>query len=428
MNADLDAPPTRSEAHEDELGFELPQTPTPSRGRVLLMLAITCLGLALAFGVGYLPKLRARTALEQDAARSEQRLPAVEVVAPTRLDGSRSLTLPGSVRPLAETTLYSRASGYIKAFYKDLGQHADSGELLAVIDTPELDQQITQARAALLQVQAALGQAEATRDLAHVNLERYRKLRPAGVASQQELDQYSAQATVDDANVEAAKAAIEVQRANLARLAKLKSFARVTAPFAGIISDRRIEVGSLVSEGNATPMFQLSATDPVRVFVEVPQDVAPSVRVGRTATIHVREFPDREFTGSITFAAGVLNQTTRTMRTEVRVPNQDGTLLAGMYAEAKLALSAPHVVFELPAPALITNADGQYVVVIGEDGRAHFKNVVLERDAGATVQIASGLRGDERVVRLGAAALSEGERVRVQGGERAARQPSAAAK
>ncbi|HEX6242980.1 MAG TPA: efflux RND transporter periplasmic adaptor subunit [Polyangiales bacterium] len=415
MSADLDNPSPRRDAHEDELGFDLPQAAAPSRARVLMMLAITGCGLALAFGAGYLPKLRARTALEQEAAASEQRLATVEVITPTRLDGSRSLTLPGSVRPLAETTLYSRANGYIKAFYKDLGQRVESGELLAAIDTPELDQEISQARAALLQVQAALGQAEATRDLAHVNLERYRKLRPAGVASQQELDQYSAQATVDDANVQAAKAAIEVQRANLARLAKLKSFARVTAPFAGIVSERKIEVGSLVSEGNATPMFQISATDPVRVFVEVPQDVAPSVRVGRAAKVRVREFPARVFEGTIAFAAGVLNQSTRTMRTEVRVPNPDGTLLAGMYAEAMLELSAPHVVYELPAPALITNADGQYVVVVGQDGRAHFKSVVLERDAGATIQIASGLTGHERVVRLGAAALSDGEHVRVQG-------------
>jgi membrane fusion protein (multidrug efflux system) len=161
-------------------------------------------------------------------------------------------------------------------------------------------------------------------------------LKPAGVASQQELDQYAAQAVVDDANVQAAEASIEAARANLARLTRLESFARVTAPFAGIVAARTVEVGSLVTAGNSTPLFQIVAPDPVRVFVEVPQDVAPSVRTGRSAKVHVREYPEREFSGTISFAAGVLNQDTRTMRTEVRVPNQDGALLAGMYASVVL--------------------------------------------------------------------------------------------
>ncbi|HTU60596.1 MAG TPA: efflux RND transporter periplasmic adaptor subunit, partial [Polyangiales bacterium] len=192
----------------------------------------------------------------------------------------------------------------------------------------------------------------------------------------------------------------------------LKSFARVTAPFAGIVSARSVEVGSLVTAGNATPLFEVAATDPVRVFVEVPQDVAPSVRTGRKATVHVREFPEREFAGTISFAAGVLNQETRTMRTEVRVPNADGTLIAGMYAEVSLELSAPHVVYELPATAMITATEGLRVATVGADQRVHFIKVVVERDLGATIQVASGLRGDERVVRVGAAALDEAQQVR----------------
>jgi RND family efflux transporter MFP subunit len=399
---------------EDALGFELPAPAQPSLRRASLTALGLVFALAAAFAIGYLPKLRARSTLEQETAQADKRVTEVEVIVPTRLDGARTLLLPGSVRPLAETTLYSRANGFVKAFYKDLGEHVRAGELLALIDTPELDQELVQARAALLQAQATLGQAQATQGLAHVNLERYRVLRPAGVASQQELDQYSAQATVDDANVEAAKAGVEVQRANLARLGRLKSFARVTAPFAGIVSERSVEVGNLVAAGNATPLFQVSATDPVRVFVEVPQDVAPSVRTGRSAQVHVREFPEREFNGTIAFAAGVLNPNTRTMRIEVRVPNPDGTLLAGMYADAKLELSAPHVVYELPATALASDADGLHVVSVDATQRAHFVRVVLERDLGATIQVASGLRGDERVVRLAATGLSEGEQVRVQ--------------
>lgn len=408
---DKSEPTSGRHDEHDELGFELPAPARPGKKKTLFAFVLFALVIGAAFGAGYLPKLRARTALEHDSARAAQEVRNVEVVLPTRRDGVHSLSLPASVRALAQTTIYPRADGYVKAFYKDLGEHVEDGELLALIDTPELDQQLLQARASLLQVEASAAQAKATRDLAHVNLERYRVLRPAGVASQQELDQYGAQAVVDDANVQAAQAAIEVQRANLQRLLRLKSFARVTAPFAGIVSARSVEVGSLVSAGNTTPLFEVSATDPVRVFVEVPQDVAPSIRTGRPAKVHVREFPDRTFEGTVSFAAGVLNQETRTMRTEVRVPNKDGALIAGMYAEVALELSVAHVVYELPAAALIVNADGVRVATVGADQRVHFVKVVVERDAGATIQVASGLRGDERVVRVGAAALRDGDPV-----------------
>jgi RND family efflux transporter MFP subunit len=400
--------------HDDALGFELPAPAQPGRNKTLLALLVLALGLGVAFSAGYLPKLRARGVLERESTRSSAEVRSVEVMLPKRLDGAHNLQLPASVRPLAQTTLYPRADGYVKAFYKDLGEHVDSGEVLALIDTPELDQQLLSARASLLQAEASAAQAKASRDLAHVNLARYRVLKPAGVASQQELDQYAAQAVVDDANVQAAEAAIEAQRANLQRLLKLKSFARVTAPFAGIVSARSVEVGSLVTAGNGTPLFEVSASDPVRVFVEVPQDVAPSIRTGRPAKVHVREFPDRVFEGTISFAAGVLNPETRTMRTEVRVPNKDGALIAGMYAEVALDLSVAHVVFELPAAALIINADGVRVATVGADQRVRFVPVVVERDAGATIQIASGLRGDEHVVTLGAAALRDGDLVRAQ--------------
>jgi RND family efflux transporter MFP subunit len=412
----MDKPePTRSSQPEhDDLGFEVPEAAKPGGRRTALALLVLALALGGAFTAGYLPKLRARSVLEREATRAGNDVRTVEVIAPTRLSESRNVQLPASIRPLAQTTLYPRADGYIKAFYKDLGQHVADGELLAVIDTPELDQQLSQARAALLQVEAAAAQAKASRDLAHVNLERYRVLKPAGVASQQELDQYGAQAVVDDANVQAAEAAIEAQRANLARLARLKSFARVTAPFAGIVSSRSVEVGSLVTAGNGTPLFEVSATDPVRVFAEVPQDVASSVRTGLPARVHVREFPERKFEGTISFAAGVLNPDTRTMRTEVRVPNKDGALLAGMYAEVWLDLSAAHVVYELPATALVATADGLRVATVGNDQRVHFVAVAVERDAGATIQVASGLRGDEHIVRLGAAILSEGDHVRAK--------------
>jgi membrane fusion protein (multidrug efflux system) len=397
----------------DELGFALPLPAAPGKRRLTLGLVALAGALLLAFLAGYLPKLQARQTLDERARAQTGSMPAVQVVRPERLAGSRNLTLPASVRPLTETTVYPRASGYVHAFHKDLGERVEQGELLAEIDTPELDQQIVQARAQLAQVTAALGQAKANSELSRVTLERYKVLKPVGVTSQQELDQRAAQAVVDESNVVAAEAAIAVQRANLARLNDLKSFARVTAPFAGRITSRSIDLGTLVTLGNASPLFQLVADDPVRVFVDVPQDVAPSVRVGRAASVLVREYPERRFTGQIAHAAGALSEATRTMRTEVRVPNHDGALLSGMYAEVSLELDTPHVVYELPATALISGPEGLRVMALGAADRVHFLPVRVERDQGATIQIASGLRGDERIVKLAGVSLSENQRVRV---------------
>jgi membrane fusion protein (multidrug efflux system) len=401
--------------HEDdtdrELGFELPAPVHTSTRRLALVTLITCALLGAVFFAGLWPKLTARAALEDDTRTAAQAPLRIEVITPRKLDEVRSLKLPGSVHPFAETTLYSRANGYVRAFHKDLGDHVKSGDLLVEIDTPELDQQLVQARAQLLQVEAALAQAAANKHLAHVTLERYRALRPAGVTSQQELDQYAAQVELNDANEKAAQAAVEVQRAEQARLTRLKAFARVTAPFAGLVTARNVEVGALVAAGNSMPLYVLSANDPVRVFVDVPQDMAPSVRVGGQASIKVREFPDREFKGAIARSQGALSASTRTMRAEVYVPNADGALLAGMYAEASLDLNRPHAVYEVPATALISNAAGLSLASVTPQGTIKILPIVIEHDAGATIQIASGLTGNERIARIGNLNLNAGERV-----------------
>jgi RND family efflux transporter MFP subunit len=412
------ARPAPAALDEHELGFELPPPAAPGRQRITLGLLLLAGVLLLAFLVGYLPKLQARQALNERARAQAQQLPAVQVTQPKRLTDSRELRLPASVRPLTETTIYPRASGYVRAFHHDLGERVPQGELLAEIDTPELDQQLSQARAQLAQVTAALSQAKANRDLAHVTLDRYRALRPAGATSQQELDQQAAQALVDDANVSAAEAAIAVQRANLARLQDLKSFARIVAPFAGRLTSRSIDLGALVTPGNGTPLFQLVADDPVRVFIDVPQEMAPSVQVGNDASVRVREYPERVFAGKIAHAAGALAESTRTMRTEVRVPNPDQLLLSGMYAEVALELKSSHPVYELPATALVTGPDGLRVIALDAGDRAHFVPVTLEKDQGATILVASGLRGGERIVKLAGVSLNENQQVRVAGGAR----------
>jgi RND family efflux transporter MFP subunit len=317
------------------------------------------------------------------------------------------------VRALEETVVYPRASGYVRKWYFDIGDKVKEGDLLAEIDTPEIEQQIEQARAQLSQAEAGRVLARPNAAFSKQNLQRYKKLAPSGVASQEEFEKTSAQADVDEANVTVANANVEAQRANVKRLLQLKSFNRVTAPFSGTITERNVGRGALVTAGNASPLFRLSAVDPARVFVQVPQDVAPSVTVGATALVKVREFPGRDFTGELAHSAGALDMATRTMTIEVRVANPKGELLAGMYAEVSLSLPTPHRVFTVPATALHNDANGLRVAVVGGDSRIRWVPVVIERDTGPTIEIATGLDGSEQVVKLASAALVDNQQVEI---------------
>jgi membrane fusion protein, multidrug efflux system len=396
-----------------ELGFDLPAPASISnkRGVVIVVSLLVLLGAAFAFG--YLPRLRARTALADASEFAGKAGLRVEVVTPKAGSSDRALSLPGSVQALEETTLYARASGYVRKWYADIGDKVTEGQLLAEIETPELDQELDQARAQLAQAAAVLLQSKANRQLSIANLGRYKALGPSGVVSQAEVDQKSAQAQVDEATVTVSQATISAQEANIRRLTQLRSFARVTAPFAGTITQRWVEVGALVTAGNGQPLFKVAAMDPARIFIQVPQDVAPSVHADVPATVTVREYPGRKFDGKVARSAGALDPMTRTMNTEVRAANADGALIAGMYAEVALTLPAPHRVFELPAAALMNDAKGQRVAVVDAESRLHLVPVVVERDTGATVEVASGLLGTERVAKLASGAFVEGGVVEV---------------
>jgi len=304
-------PPPPPEGHE--LGFDLPPPAAISRTRVLLLGLLGAGVLATAFVVGYLPRRADRAALVEANQVAGVALMTVDVVPPKASSSDRALSLPGSVQPLEETVVYARASGYVRKWYADIGDKVTDGQLLAELDTPELDQELDQARAQLLQAQATLVQSKANRGLSQTNLQRYVKLAPSGVVSQADLDQRQAMAEVDEANVSVAQASIAAQQANMRRLTQLKSFARVTAPFGGTVTQRTVEVGSLVTSGNGQPMYKVAAMDPARVFVQVPQDVAGTVRAGVPAGVSLREYPGRVFGGTVARAAGELDPTTRTM-------------------------------------------------------------------------------------------------------------------
>jgi RND family efflux transporter MFP subunit len=314
------------------------------------------------------------------------------------------------VQALEEAVIYPRASGYIKTWKVDIGDAVKEGQLLADIDTPEVEQQLAQAKAQLAQAEAALVQAKANKGYSETNLQRLSALAPKGVTSQQELEKAQAQSVVDLSSVEVAQANVEAQKANIGRIQQQLGFSRVTAPFAGTINQRNIERGTLVS--TSTPLFRLSQTDTVRVFIQMPQDVAPSVKVDAPAQVSVREFPGRTFEGKVARTAAALDPSSRTMQTEIRVPNEKHELLAGMYAQVAVTLPSPHRVWELPATAVLTDAGGVRVAIV-ENGKIHMSKVSVERDNGATMDISSGITDTDKIVKLGTAELFEGRAVDV---------------
>jgi len=398
-------------APHHELGFDLPEPTTLSKSKLTAIGLVGTAVLAAAFLFGYLPRRHAQAELVEATKNEDGASLRVEVISPKTQSSDHALVLTGSIRPLEETVIYPRADGYIKSWLVDIGDKVKEGQTLAVIETPELDQQLDQARAQLAQAQAGVVQAEANHAFSKANLERFQQLVPAGVASQQDLDKNQAQSVVDAAGVSVAKANVATQEANMRRLAQLKSFANVIAPFAGTVTSRTIERGALVSAGNATPLFKIAITDPVRVLIQVPQDVAAGIKTDVPATVHVREFPGRAFDGKVAHAAGALDANTRTMLVEVRVPNPQNELLAGMYSEVSLTLPSSHRVFEIPSTALINDSKGLRVAVVDGENKLHLQPISLERDAGATVFVSSGLSAADRVVKIASTELTEGRSV-----------------
>ena len=396
-----------------DLGFDLPSPALLSTRRaVALLLAASAIASA-AFLSRWLPRQQAKRELAAAVNSREDGPLRVQVLTPKLKSSRQALSLPGSVQPLQEILLYPRASGYVRRWFFDIGDRVKAGQELVAIDTPELDQQLNQARAQLAQAQASLLQARANSQFSKLDLKRFERMAPEGIATQQELDKSRAQAAVDLANVSVAQSMIDAQRANIQRLTQLKSFARVVAPFDGLVTARSIDIGSLVTEGNGTPLFKVTATDPVRVFVQVPQGLALAVADDVPATVRVREYPLRAFVGTVARSAGALDMVTRTMNTEIRVPNPKGELLTGMYAEVSLNLPTPHGIYEVPATALLNDAAGLRVATVSPDNRLHLVPVVIERDNGPTIDIASGLGGNERIVQVASAELSEGRKVAV---------------
>lgn len=403
-----------------DLEAPLPTAPRVRRRRPWWA-ALGLATLGALFLVGYVPRQAQRAALAREVARAAADTPRVVSVRPTPSQAERLLALPGSIEPLETARVHSRASGFVTEWSADMGDHVEAGQVLATLDTPELDQELQQARATLARAEASVLQAKATSQYSKSTHRRYAALAPEGVISLQELAQYAAQADVDAANIRVAQAERDARAADLQRLVQLERFGRIVAPFAGTVSARHVERGALVSGGSSGPLFEIVVTDPVRVYVQVPQSLVADIQPGQAVSLAVNEYPGVEFAGTLTRSSGTLDPESRTMRVEARVPNPEGRLLPGMYANVSTSIKRGRRSFLLPATALIQGAAGPSVASVDGDGNVRLLGVEVERDFGAEVEIKHGLSGAEAIIRAPGPQIRDGARVQLASEKEASR-------
>jgi RND family efflux transporter MFP subunit len=400
-------------------------TPAASRRRrggwrralgVILGFATMAAALAGLLAAGMLPRLERQTALDTESAALRDAPPRVNIVLPRRAQAESELILPGDSQAIHETAIHARTNGYLKRWLVDIGDRVKANQLLAEIDTPEVDHSLREAEATLAQAKATVLLAESRRELARVNLSRSRALAARGAATNQELDETRAQMKVADATVEAALADVTAKEASVSRYRDLQAFQKVYAPWDGVITNRNVDPGSLIAVGSGSDgreMFRLAQTDKLRVYVNVPQTYVSAIRVGQDAQILVREYAGRPFVGKVVRTAGAVDPTSRTLRTELQVPNDDQALYSGMYVQVKFRLTRETPPLLVSANAILVDAEGTRVAVLRDGRSVHYQAVELGRDFGPDVEILSGLTGNEPLVANPGESLPEGARVDV---------------
>jgi RND family efflux transporter MFP subunit len=330
-------------------------------------------------------------------------VPTVAVIRPTTEPGDESLVLPGTLQAYVESPIYARTNGYLKKWYFDIGSRVNKGALLAEIDAPELDQQLSQSK-------ADLGTAQANENLSQITATRYIDLLKTDGVSRQEVDN----ATGDLA---AKRATVQSSAANVRRLEELESFKRVFAPFSGVITRRNVDIGTLINAGNggtSQQLFYLAQTDPIRVFVNVPETYSSHIRPGLGAYLELTQYPGRKFQGKVVRTAEAIDPAARTLLTEVDVPNKSGELLPGGYAQVVLQVRTPGERVLVPVNSLLFRSEGLRAVVIGSDDRAHLQPLIIGRDFGTTLEVVSGLKPDQWIVLNPPDSLEDGQQVHVK--------------
>ena len=399
--------------------------PRPSRTSLWLLAIVVTVLIVAAFLFGYLPRRSRVDMIDSEAAANAQALPEVSVVKAVPSSAVSELVLPGNVEAITEAPVLARSDGYIQRRYVDIGDRVREGQLLATIAAPELDRQVEQAAATLKQSEATLQQAnanlqqgEANERIARITAERWAHLTVKGAVSRQENDQYQAQFQAQTANVDALNKAIAAAKSNVAaaqasldHLKELQIFEQVKAPFAGVITVRNVDVGALITTGN-TLLFRIAQTGTLRTYVNVPQANANSVRVGQPAFLSVSNLPGRRFPGRVTRTASALDPASRTLLTEVQVPNPTGELMPGMYASVDLNTRRADPPLLVPGDALVVRSEGTVLAVVDPDDVVHYRKIDIGRDFGTTVEVLSGIANGDRVIVNPSDAAKEGAKVK----------------
>jgi RND family efflux transporter MFP subunit len=365
---------------------------------ILLLAVATAVVIVVA---GILPRIQARTALRRETA--EMAIPAVVVVQPKRSAPAQEIVLPANVQAFADAPIYARTNGYLRRWYVDIGSRVKEGQLLAEIDTPEVNQQLRQSLADLATAQANL-------NLSKITSERYAGLLKTDSVSKQESDNAAGDYEAKQANLQSAQA-------NVKRLEELKSFQKIYAPFSGVITARNTDVGALIDSGSSggvrTELFHIVQPDKLRVYVSVPQVYSQAAKPGLTAELTLSEFPGRPFEGKLVRTANAIDPASRTLLVEIAVNNPTGQLFTGSYAEVHLKLPTAASAFILPVNTLLFRAEGLRIATVGEGQKVELKPITIGHDFGSEVEVIAGLSGSENVIVNPPDSVVTGETVRI---------------
>ena len=402
------------------------QQARPPSWRTLLAVIVLLAALGAAgYYAGYAPHQRRELMLAAETRDAIQSLPVVNVEQVERESAQSSLVLPGNIQAVTEAPVLARASGYIRKRNVDIGDRVKAGQVLVEIEAPELQQQIKQASAAIdqgnstvQQADAALLQGRANLGLAQVTTERWKKLLAKGAVSRQDSDTYQAQFEAQQANVQALEKAVSAAhsnvaalQANLARLNELAGFLTVRAPFDGVVTERNVDEGALVTEGS-TLLFRMAQTDRLRTYLNVPQSDAPSVRVGQQAFLQIPDRAGRQYPATVTRTASALDPSSRTLLVEVQAPNPAGDLMPGMYAQVDLAVPRKNPALMIPSDTLVMRSDGPQVAVVSANGVVHYTRIQLGRDLGDHLEVLSGIEYGQQLAVNPSDDVREGVRVK----------------
>ena len=398
--------------HEDQAPESIPAKRQPRKMPRLLSLGAVALVIAVAVeGIWHRQSQEKAVAAWTDAAA----IPAVDIVHPTKGAPGQQIVLPGDIHAWYEAPLYARVNGYLKNWYFDFGAQVKKGQVLADIDTPETDAQLTAAKAKLNAASAAVKVRDAEAQFAKTTYARWRDS-PRGVVSVQEQEAKQADYESGIARLNAAKADMAVAQADVDRLESLESFKQVVAPFDGVVTARETDIGALInagSAGNARELFSVADTHKVRIYVKVPQRLAGNIHRGLSAELRLPQYPGKVFTAKATTTSRSVNTSSRTLLVELQAENPDGLLQPGTYVEAQLNLPSDPNTFLIPASAILFRQHGLEVAVVGHDDKIALKKITLGRNLGVQVEVVGGLMLSDRVVDSPPDSLESGDTVRI---------------